>query len=964
MSDWLPLVCVAVLLPLSALLADRVAAGRAPDRGTYWARVTWLALLPIGLGLALSWGLKALDAELWHRGLHLMPDLAMPDSSPAYWLALALPGLVWLLMLGAALFTGLDEPRTGRWLAGAVGLRSSRRWLLLFPVLSLLLLAALATQRLLDARPRGYPAGVWTLLLIAATTLAGVALSRGRPRPGQSAQASGASAATVEAWPEALRAAGVAVDTLAFYPAAGESTDAQGQPVADDCNRPDLAVRRLPARLWDALTSMPGGETGNRLVAAPEHSGQVECLALLAERQLAHANTLLLVIVPDDIDGLKRALLRWLPDAASAEPLHKGLRADSPALVWIADAKGLSDLWIPLLQEKPDLLNRIGAVVWWDLHRYSGVLAANFWAISHRFQRLLAAADRVDLRHLTFVRGAPTADTQFQAFINLCLPSEFQASPAEEAEIDAAFAGAAEMHLLGLDAAGQTGAVQSALAAIRQLDPALAAAKASVAAGWPTCLRPPAHLSAQELAQFGRLPQGGAVLDELLHPDPAEAGAYVLEIDAAEVLALLDIVAQTGRIPATLPLRHIGIVPAFGNPYVAWLLGRLRAEPDLLRRLSRRLVAAKPQSGVITRHLLLALNELPATLRGLNRTFRFEAADITRTLHRLAEQNRVAGRDVRFLSGGADDPRLRVELEYRSTLSRDPAPPLSAIGTRLVDVFDPARGSLLQLDPERLTIDAYPLRVFLHQGRRYRIADWSSVEAIAGDGGSLRVECQAEGRVTKTWRVFAPRLSDTQVIPERRDIQIAGRNLTLVRVATSYEERISGRLEFAQDGATGRWTSGAHLRFPAMLTSRRLRTSGLFVRWPEQAVKGLPLGLHSLAQALRHVFPVHVGVDEDAVAILALHDKRIDERPLWGIMIVDLYPGSIGLIQSMEEDPNLVVQLLQLTRDWLAACTCDEDWGCEACLKSPLARAAIADNITMRLSRREALALLAQVLGA
>jgi hypothetical protein len=148
-----------------------------------------------------------------------------------------------------------------------------------------------------------------------------------------------------------------------------------------------------------------------------------------------------------------------------------------------------------------------------------------------------------------------------------------------------------------------------------------------------------------------------------------------------------------------------------------------------------------------------------------------------------------------------------------------------------------------------------------------------------------------------------------------------------------------------------------------MINSRAMTTTGLLLALPERIARDLPLALHSVAQALRHVFPVHVGVDEDAVAILALHDKALGHRRVWGIMIVDLYPGGIGLVQSMDEEPGFLVKLLALTRDWLAGCACGDDWGCEACLKSPLARSAIADNDALRLSRREALALLEQLLG-
>jgi len=66
---------------------------------------------------------------------------------------------------------------------------------------------------------------------------------------------------------------------------------------------------------------------------------------------------------------------------------------------------------------------------------------------------------------------------------------------------------------------------------------------------------------------------------------------------------------------------------------------------------------------------------------------------------------------VRYLVSEQEEDRLKVEVEYRSVLSRDRAPPLTTIGTELVDLFDPGEATIMRVDPERVTIDAYPLRV-------------------------------------------------------------------------------------------------------------------------------------------------------------------------------------------------------------------------------------------------------------
>lgn len=955
MTPWWPLAVLAMAL-LLGLAADRLAARAARDSGTYWTRVVRIAPAVLSLLVFGSWLLQASDARLWHQGIHLMPDLSAPNNPLMYGLAFALPLAIWAVILVAVAFRPGDDPAQGRWLAGAIGIDSSRRWLLPVVVVPLALLAGFAVTRLAGAGSNGdYPAALWSLLVITVVSLSFIALSRRRPAPGYAPPATppaAPAAPPLPSWPEALRAQGLGVEVLRQYPAAPLQAGTQ-TPGLSALMRPELLERRIPAALLEAI-ALRGG---NRLVTAPDDCGQLESIAVHAEHQITRGNAVTLIVVPVECESLRCDLLRWLPDAASATVLAADTAADTPAFVWFTDAKTLSDRLIPLLEGNPELLGRIGSVIWWDLHRYSGVLAANFWAIAHRFQRLLDRRGRSDIRHLAFVRGAPLPEVQLTAFVELFLPGKF--APSQQTVIGDDFACTTTLYLLSGGHASLTG---GPVPRRSYPDVALAATRASCAAGWSTHLAAPAHLDAQVIERFRHEPHQGAPLGERLAPDPVVAGARILEVDADNVLALPEIIAQTGRAGPGQPMLHVGLVPAFGNPYVEWLLQRLPTEPHLLSQRKRRLVAAEPQPGVIQRHLLLALNELPATLSGLKQTFHWKTDEIEKTLRELARKSEIQRRDVRALVEEEREDRLRVEVEYRSVLSRDRAPPLTTIGTRLVDCFYPAgQGSIMRIDPERLTIDAYPFRVFLSEGRRYRIEQWQSLAAITHDNGTLRLDCRAENQPVKTWRIFSPRLTETCRVDGRTDVQIVGRSLTRTLVTTIYTERVSGCLEYIQDDRTGHWVAREHVKLPN-IHGLPLPTSGLLLNVPQPAVADYPLGLHSLAQALRQVFPVHVGVAEDAVAILAFNGKPLDHRPVWGLMIVDLYPGGIGLTQSIDEDPDLLVQLLKLTRDWLADCPCQSDDGCERCMQSPMALSAVADNIARRLNRGQALGVLQRIL--
>jgi hypothetical protein len=99
-------------------------------------------------------------------------------------------------------------------------------------------------------------------------------------------------------------------------------------------------------------------------------------------------------------------------------------------------------------------------------------------------------------------------------------------------------------------------------------------------------------------------------------------------------------------------------------------------------------------------------------------------------------------------------------------------------------------------------------------------------------------------------------------------------------------------------------------------------------------------------------------VDEDALEVVPLSGERIDGLPTSGLAIVDLYPGGIGLVDEIVDDNPFLLHLLEQVRDWLQACPCQSDTGCDRCLRSP---AALAANIDQPPLREAALSLLRQV---
>jgi len=944
LPTWLPALLLLAAAATIAVIADRLAALARLDRGLYWTRVTAWTIPLFTLGLLHAWWLKWLRDDLWRTGRHAMPDasggLAFGPEG-AYWIALCLPLVPWLLALTVAHFPRGTEPQHARWLAGAIGRRDTRTWVLVIPVLALLV-PLLAGAASLGPASAPYPAALWSALALTLATLVGVALSKDPPARVRTPKPQPAPPPPLPDWPDAMRRQGFTVTTLASYPATAQIQTAP-PPGGLAGHWPELSRHQPTPELFAAIEEFLNTADGtagacNRLILAPEDCGQIESLALAAQIVRRRAQATTLVLVPAAATAFATTLTGWLADAAAVDAPCPGAAPHPRAFVWVTDAEALSSRLIPKLEQDRALLHRVGLIVFWDLHSYSGVPAANFWAISQRLHRLTSRHGRRDLRHLAFVRAAHTPDARFIPFLGESLPQRFP--PETQVVIPPRLALPLSLHLLEPTTAASAGAETRPPVT----EAVLGAARASVTAGWPTYAVIPEHLDHDEAGAFLQQTVAGRPLRACLEADNATAGAEIREVGAAEVLSLALILAAGGRAVPGLRSRHAGLCLAFGNPYVGYALRRLMEDPAALFRRSRTLVATGPQPGVVQRHLLLALNELPEVTSGLMASFHHEGSEIQRVLRQLASKGLIDRRDVRHLKDG----RLVAELEFSGRITRDFPRPLDTVGTDLVAVIDPAAGEgeprLLSLDPERITIRAYPQRVFVHAGRRYRVQPWGSVAAVldaqGGDGAGLGtgILCRREQAAVSTWRVFAPRLGRIAAVPGRQRIAFGHLPLARSLVTLDYQEDISGYLEYARDPVSGTWTAGQGGTYNP-ISSLSMHTQGLFLEIEAERLRDFPSGLNSLAQALRHSLPVHVGIAEDDIAIVACEGRLLAGRPAWGLLFVDLYPGGIGLAQAIEADQGLVEQLLADTRAWLSACPCASAEGCPACLRSPLGRA-------------------------
>src|SRR5262249_31107509 len=153
---------------------------------------------------------------------------------------------------------------------------------------------------------------------------------------------------------------------------------------------------------------------------------------------------------------LPERLLQWIgqvSDERSIEIIQpaidqRGIAAElATGDVWIVDAETLSDRVLEDLSANHALIDRIGLLVWWDVHSYTGVLAANVWAISRRLQRMLQAWGRSETRVLAFARPTRHGNAQLRRFIRFMLGYEFD-QPGNYIEIPSPFARNLFLHRL------------------------------------------------------------------------------------------------------------------------------------------------------------------------------------------------------------------------------------------------------------------------------------------------------------------------------------------------------------------------------------------------------------------------------------------------------------------------------------------------------------------------------------
>jgi hypothetical protein len=927
----------AIALVLSALglvgvLLGSTAAARLNPRGdagpTWASAALWLAWLLL-LGLIASQIARIFLPDVWLQGWHLYSDQLGAGVGP---LPLLLLPFVLLAALGAVatLQTRRMSREEARWMVGSVGFAERRYWALA-PAGALAAVALVSWSQLDNAA--SYPAAVWGSLAAVTLALLGLALSQESTPPEELPEAleEAKPAPQRRDWVSVMRAHGVRLETVATVPAPPRR--AQREPL-ERSRALDLspeARASIDPTLVSAVEALIFGAASSarrrRLCLAPDDAGQLDLLAAAARAVARDFRETTLVIVPGQAEVLGEALKRAALEPAGL-PLCIGALPErgAPGLA-IMDSEQLARHLQKVSPENPTLLTQLGLLVWWDVQDYTGVLAANTWALSRRLDRVLEAPRHEDIPVLLMGRTPADGGAQLTRFIQDLLPYAIEDS--ERLELRTRVARRLHVHLLDqeqppLKSPSGRGALSAGLPnEVRH--PVVLATLASASTGWRTHALPSPELSSREWSVATEQLVGDAPLGALLVARPTHAEARVIELTEADVFALPERIAMTGRALPEDAECHVAVLPP-RNPYALYCLRRMgpKLAKGELPSQARTLVGAKGSGSTITRHVLAALRERKDTHVGLRATFGWAEAAISQALDQLDLSNELRREEVRFLLDG----KLLREPLYESDGVKD-VMPSDTVGLALVDVRHNAAQKdavRMRVDPERVNIQAYPGAVFMSGQARY-VVDKRSHEAKGGDS----VGCAPHDPRERTLRICRPSIESITVGDQGASVGRGG----LLHVAPTevrYQERLRGYLLLRENEDTGQ-TKISPVKQSNLWTS--FNTRGLLIRF--SARNHAQMDMASVAAALRWSVPVHVGVSRQAMEVVpvnpqALQPDRSGSRA--AVLLADLYPNGVGLVDAFGEDERLLIRILMGTREWLAACPCSTD-GCASCLKPP-----------------------------
>jgi len=922
----LELFIFSLVLSLCTFIFDKLArrTNKNRDSGHFWAFiVTWHTLFLAAFLLYSTW-VDFIHPPAWQSGYHLYFDLITASKQNIFW-TLLIPCFSWLLfcvfwLIGStipAIFSKIKEIC----LLGGIGYANKRWWVLIFAII-LLFIIGIEAKHVVGGE-NAYPAALWTSLLVISLSLIGLAFSAGKQQNKQQNEPKDPPF-SLEPWHTCLKKQGIELKRIGQWKASYNQIETPQSGITFEKWLNHLGAKNIEPLMIEAVGKMVNpphfhDQHYNQFIASSDNCGQIECVALASQLLQQRFNTTTLLICEKNQYFLKQQLEYWAPEKTihilndiNNFPTNTGL--------WIISGEILS---AKMYLCDGVFLTKIGLIVWWDLQDYTGVLASNMWAISRRLYRLIYQQGRDDVRTLVFMRDSSFSSAQQASFLQHILPQTF--SKEQQTYIPRQLFNNINLYLLE-DESPSLNTLPKIENDCRHL--ALVAAQASIEGYWPTYLAPQSKISNDELSKFSDLPsQNKKTIKDQLGLLPNMANAFIIEVTEQNILALLSIISYLGRNKLVLEDINIGLIAGF-NPYIHHLLYHFNEI-----QFSKFLVSAKASSKITERHLLLALHELPETESQLQRNFLWNEKSIKKILNELLSAGDLHQELIRFLD---EKNTLCKEPRYKSKQTMgNRLQPLDTVGSRLIGIRESTAGEhnigiRMQIDPERLTIKAYPRCIFYFQNQRYRIDDWSDINDIIEVG---YLNCRRENMHHHTWRKASVEIDNIKATSPSTGIGNTG--LEKCTVTTDYSEILEAVIESQSLDVK------ANIEKHPLndIYGKAFSTEAFIVKFPEEQ-SNYDQGLRSFCYALKSVFPIHLGVRSDAFEIIPLIEETLTNSSnkyenFTGFAIIDLYPQGIGLVHILNKDPDIIRKLFEYTKNWLNYCECDD--GCEQCVGTALA---------------------------
>jgi hypothetical protein len=230
--------------------------------------------------------------------------------------------------------------------------------------------------------------------------------------------------------------------------------------------------------------------------------------------------------------------------------------------------------------------------------------------------------------------------------------------------------------------------------------------------------------------------------------------------------------------------------------------------------------------------------------------------------------------------------------------------------------------------------------VFYHRGERYRIDNWENAESIS------TIFCRREENAIRTWRRKDVDIRKTEEISRSASIG----NFSFKRISLNYREELYGIISKPCANTS---IGNNSLQSEDLVTGKKLRSP---VIKTHALVMDLSryneAGIVTIAEALRYVLPVHLGIDEDDLLVIPQANR------IRGIVFSSLFPDGAGLISGTGDggiEPKMIYNLLPFIKKWLQACECEN--GCEKCFTGLIKTSEYIGNT----SKQEALRILESV---